>query len=374
MNRLTVCATCVATLGAMLALASTSAVAGKPGGGTGSSCTGAAPAFVFSKGATNTNRKDLYLANASATCQRFLFTFSTRYDHYSSFRVVTTEAGGSEGRVVTTEGGSDLILVRFPIGSTDMQVVPASVKIQRIFEPLQDGAIDVTSFDLAANGHRLAYVTNDEDGFGTWLTRLRVIDDVDACVPTLVKPSACLYGAGTKLAEHRGLSYVFDSPHWSTDGQWIYLNDRRGDFWNPNISRVSSTVPLADFVEPDVVISGNGNRLSLFELRSRVNQEVLVYSETINGGCRKVRVVSTDSCSEAICSNQINSSSPPVLMVRWASLQSIDAASMTILADGGKEDNKGNCSGTGQIVRAVDSSVNGVTITSLTTGAGPASR
>jgi hypothetical protein len=63
-----------------------------------------------------------------------------------------------------------------------------------------------------------------------------------------------------------------------------------------------------------------------------------------------------------------------VLVIRWASLQSIDDASMTILADGGKEDAKGNCSGTGQIVRAVDSSLTGVTIANLTSGAGPASK
>jgi hypothetical protein len=374
MNRNTVLATFVSTLGATLALVSTAAVAGKPGGGTSGSCTGASAAFVFSKGATNTSKKDLYLANASATCQRYLFSVSNgSYDRYSSFRVVRT-AGGSEGRVVTTDGGKDLILARFPIGSTDMQVDPASVTIQRIFDPLQQfGTIDVVSFDLAADGLRLAYVTSNEEGGNTWLSRLRAIPNVLDCLPTATT-AACSYNAGKKLAEHVGLSSVFDGPHWSTDGQWIYLNDRRGDFRNPNISRVSSTAEFVAGNEPDVVINGNDNQLSLFGLRLRGTQEVLVYGDRIGSGCRNVRVVTTASCSNGACLTQISSSSSRVLVSRWASLQSIDDASMIILADGGKEDTKGNCSGTGQIVRAVDSSVTGVTVSSLTSGAGPASR
>ena len=373
MNRHTACATFVATIGATLALASATAVAGKPGGGTSGSCTGATAAFVFSKGATNTSRKDLYLSNASATCQRYLFSVSNgSYERYSSFRVVVS-GDVQEGRIVTTDGGKDLLLARFPIGSTDMQVDPASVTIQRVFDPLQQfGTIDVVSFDLATDGSALAYVTSNEEGGNTYLSRLRVIPNVLDCVPTATR-SACSYNVGKLLAEHVGLSYVFDSPHWSADGQWIYLNDRRGDFRNPNISRVSSTA-LTVVTDLDVVISSNGNQLSLFELRSGATQEVLVYGDRIGSGCRTVRVVTTPSCSGGICSTQISSSSPRVLVVRWASLQSIDNASMTILADGGKEDVKGNCSGTGQIVRAVDSSLTGVTIANLTSGAGPASK
>jgi hypothetical protein len=329
---------------------------------------------VFSKGATNTSRKDLYLSNASATCQRYLFSVSNgSYERYSSFRVVLS-GGVQEGRIVTTNGGKDLLLARFPIGSTDMHVDPASVTIQRIFDPLQQfGTIDVVSFDLAADGRALAYVTSNEEGGNTWLSRLRVIPNVLDCVPTATK-AACSYNVGKKLAEHVGLSSVFDGPHWSVDGQWIYLNDRRGDFRNPNISRVSLTADFVTGDEPEVVINSNGNQLSLFELRLRATQEVLVYGDRIGSGCRNVRVVNTLSCSGGTCSIQISSSSPRVLVIRWASLQSIDDASMTILADGGKEDAKGNCSGTGQIVRAVDSSLTGVTIANLTSGAGPASK
>ena len=74
MNRLTGCATFVATLGAMLALASTSAVAGKPGGGTFDPCTTVVdfPAFVYTQlsGRTWT----IYVADSTGKCSRAVAT------------------------------------------------------------------------------------------------------------------------------------------------------------------------------------------------------------------------------------------------------------------------------------------------------------
>jgi hypothetical protein len=62
------------------------------------------------------------------------------------------------------------------------------------------------------------------------------------------------------------------------------------------------------------------------------------------------------------------------MAIRFATLQSIDSSSMTILADGAQESRKGSCSGTDQIIRAVDSTTTGVQINTLTSGASPAAR
>ena len=88
----------------------------------------ATPSFVFTESPSPGIRKDFYLANSSAACQRFLFSLSgAPYERYSSFRVVS-----AEGRIVTTDGGSGgLLLVRFPIGA-DMQVNTASVVIKSL--------------------------------------------------------------------------------------------------------------------------------------------------------------------------------------------------------------------------------------------------
>jgi hypothetical protein len=254
-----------------------------------------------------------------------------------------------------------------------MQVDTASVVIHRIFDPAQDGTIDVTNFDLAADGHRLTYITSNEDGGTSWLFRLRVIDDVDACVPPLTQ-AACLYSAGRQVLVDRGggLSYRIESPRWSVDGSRIYLEDYFGDGSNPYISRISASQPGQVF-EPDMVI--DGSKLRLFELRSRSNgSELLAYGEQAGSGCRDVRVVDVSSagCVTGSCP-RVNSESPRVLVIRFATLESVSDTAMTILADGATEGRKSGCSGTGTIAKAVDSAA-GVQISTLTTGSSPTSR
>ena len=118
----------------------------------------------------------------------------------------------------------------------------------------------------------------------------------------------------------------------------------------------------------------SGNALRLFELKARGSEEVLAYGESSGTGCRNVRVVLTSRLSGGLCTNQINSTSPRVLTTIYASLASIDSASMTILAGGASEDRKGNCVVAAEIVRAFDSSTTGVQVNALVSGAGPAAR
>jgi hypothetical protein len=332
-------------------------------------CLGQSPAMVFTKKATKyATSQDFYLSNASATCQRYLLSLSNGpYWRYSSFRMIAS-GSASEARIVTTDGGDQLLLIRFPVGP-DMQVDPASISIQPIFDPTQPGFIDADNFDLASDGHRLVYVSRDEDGGTTFMSRLRYINDVDDCAP-----SGCQYDVGTLLAERVGLYYVLNSPRWSTDGSWIYLDDPRGSglLNTAYIARVSVAQPLQLGQDPEIVVSGNA--LRLFELRLRGTEEVMAYADAGETGCRDVRVVVTSSCLNGSCTSRINSSTQRVFAIRWASIQSIDDSAVTILADGATESRKGSCSGTDSIVRAIDSA-GGVSISTLVQGAGgPASK
>ena len=331
-------------------------------------CTGATATFVYSKGATNAT-KTLYVANETATCTRLLYTFANSYGHYASFRVVSS-SNGQEGRVVTTDGGS-LLLLRFPIGD-NMTVDRAAIVVQPIFDSIQAGNIDVNAFELAQDGHKLVFVTLDEDGGGTRLTRLRYITDVDLCVPASPGSPSCMYSIGTLLAETTGTYYRLGAPRWNTDGSWIYLRDGRDTPFSPYIGRVSLDAPLLPGTDPEIVMSGNA--LTLLELKLRGSEEVMAYGERSGTGCRDVRVVLTSSCGSGICANQINSTSPRVLFGYFGSLASIDSTSMTILTEGASENRKGDCIASGQIIRAIDSSTTGVQVNVLVSGALPAAR
>jgi hypothetical protein len=330
-------------------------------------CVGATAAFVFGKPTSpNAPTRTLYLANDSATCLRALYSTNYGPRHWS-FRVVDGSAGTQEGRVVTTDGVNELLLIRFPIGP-NMAVDPASISVRRIFDPAQPGYVDATSFDLAADGRRLAYVTFEENGdtsSATRLYRLRLIDDVDACA-TSAESYGCAYGAGAQLADRYGLYYRISAPRWGINEDWIYLEDFRGDGMRPYVSRVSPAAPLQPGENPQVVYVGG--QLTLFELRARGSDEIMLIADNDGSGCRDVRVLKTATCSAGNCPDQVNATSPPVYVSQGLTLESIDATQMRVLADGATEDRRGRCSSTGNIVRAVDSSVTGVQVTTVVTG------
>jgi hypothetical protein len=179
---------------------------------------------------------------------------------------------------------------------------------------------------------------------------------------------------GTLLDERVGLAERLANPRWSADGQQIYLEDRRGDSLNPYISRVSVSEPLLGAgEEPEIVIVGS--MLSLFEIRQRGSEELIVFRERPGAGCDLVRIVASASCIGGSCSDQVNSTSPGVLVRRWATVQSITSDTIRILADGAKEGRKGSCTETGSIDLTVDSIVTGVQTTTLISGAsGPSAK
>ena len=326
-------------------------------------CLGAEPSFVF------WDSGNVYLANETATCRRFLFTANAgSYSRYSSFHM----DGEGIARVVTTDGLDTLLLARFTIGS-NMAVDPSTVIIDHIFDPAQPGAIDVDSFDLWSDGHRLAYITMDEtEASNTFHMRLRVLDDIDTCVDA---PPGCQYSAGTFLAESIGLETRMGSPRWSADGSRIYLEDYRGDGQRPVIARVPSDLqqPLGIGEDPELVL--NGSQLRLWEINTVGNEEVMVYIDRPGNGCWDLRAVKTATCSGGNCPDQISSTSSRLLVsVFWGGIQSATETSLTFLAGGASENRRGACTISGKIVRIVDSTTEGVQTTVLTPGAGAAAR
>lgn len=367
-------------LAGVLSCMATVAMAAKPGGG-GDSCSGATPSFVFGKVNTPLPRKDIYLSNATGTCTRLLFSVSSgNYNRAMSFRVIEPTPGTIEGRVVLSDGGSTLLLARFPIGA---DMVVSNVVTANIFKPSQPGFIDNGYFDLASDGRSLVYITSDETAVddeplpsGSSVYRLRSIPNVDDCVQTADR-EACDYDDGTLLAERVGLYYRIALPRWSadTDRASVYLLDYYGDGYNPYISRVPSGPPQvgAPLHEPQPVI--DEPQLSLFELRRRGDQEMLVYSarsDRTTSSCNELRVVDTASCESLSCA-RINSVASRVVVGPRASVQSATATSLTILVDGATVSRRGSCSYTSMVTRISDSP-EGVQSTAIGSGFGPAAR
>lgn len=105
MNRHTFLATFVATISAALALASATAVAAKPGGGTSDPCATAVsfPAFVYVKGSGTTQQ--VYVSDATGKCTRPLFLVTDGYSAGASLSFSYPVSGSANrGRVVWLEG------------------------------------------------------------------------------------------------------------------------------------------------------------------------------------------------------------------------------------------------------------------------------
>ena len=339
-------------------------VSAKPSG-EADNCVGAASSFVFNKSVPGTSRRDFYLADATAGCQKFLFSVSAgNYPRMASFRVVD-----GVGRVVTTDGIETLLLATFAIGE-DMNVGPVSVR--QVFGAANPGWIDNGWFDLSADGKSLAYITTNEDGGSSWLTRLRLLANIDDCVD-------CSYEDGDLLAEHVGLNHVLGAPRFSIDGSKLWLEDRRGDFYRPYLSTVPVTSPTSGLHLPEIVVDGGSlsSEVLMIGLRASGSTEILAYSSrTTPYGCHELVAVDTEDCSNGACA-RVNSTTPRVLMSRpLGSIQAASSSSLEFLLEDAKEGKKGKtvtCTSTGKIKRVVDTG-SSVQSSEIADGDGPASR
>lgn len=367
-NRHLVNAASFVCVGLGAVLTATTAQAAKPGGGPADACVGAVPSFVFNRAVSGSARKDIYLANETATCTRFLFSVTAgNYMRALSFRVVEQPGGGSQGRVVATDGLNVLRLVRFNIGDNMMV---SGLENDVVFEPSQPGFID-EGFDIAADGRKLVYMTADETAASdavitpadSLVFRVRILPDVDTCADAA---TPCAYSAGTLVAERIGSSNRLEFPRWNVAGSAVFVVDYQGDLWRPDISRIG----LSPGESPEVKVSRSlGRELTLFQVRpDPVNTEVVVYGGKPlvgpNGSnCRDLRVIRS--------SDGLRLNSDTSLLVVGAAQQSADGTSRQLLVDGAKESRNGVCSGTGTILRAID---NGISVQSiaLTSGYRPA--
>jgi hypothetical protein len=242
------------------------------------------------------------------------------------------------------------------------------VDVRPLFDQSNPGVIDNGSFELAEDGRALVYVTFNEDGQGTWLSRLRVLADVDACF-------GCSYDQGTLLAERVGLNYTLEFPRFGADGSTIWLEDRRGDYSRPYLSTVPVTPPETGLHEPQSVVDGGllSREIHILGLRSRGDTEVLAYTSKTASGCIEVVVVDTAHCSNGACP-QVNSTTPAVLTIRQGgSFAGASETELEYLLEDALVGRKGQCSRTGAIKRVVDTGLS-VQSTVIATGLFPASK
>lgn len=323
-------------------------------------CAGKTPAFIYNKGQPGSSGRFFYLADDTGACQRFLFSvYGGNYDRVSSFRVVD-----GVGRLVTTDGLERMILVTFPI-MADMVV--GAVTTRPLFDPANPGFTDNGGFELAQDGHRLVYVTYNEDGQETWLGRIRVLDDVDSC-------NNCPYEAGALLAERVGLDHSLEQPRFSADETSVWVEDRRGVYSRPYLSRMPATPPSSGLHEPEIMVDGGilNRELRIAGLRSRDGAELLAFSQKGADGCPVVTVVDTAACSNGVCA-QVNSASPTVLTYRGiVSFASASTNSLETLVEAATVNKRGECVNVGVIHRAIDTG-HAVTSTPVATGVMPSS-
>lgn len=358
-------------LGATLTTAS--AYAAKPRGGSASDCVGAVPSFVFNGAVSGSTRKDIVLANATATCTRLLFSVTAgSYTRTLSFRIVETDEG-RQGRVLATDGLNVLRLVRFTIGD---DMVLSDLKDDVTFAPSQPGFID-ESFDLHANGHQLVYLNSDEDAISDGnvtpadarVYRMRVLPDVDACAGP---DGPCAYDAGSLVAERTGASNRLEFPRWNVAGAAVLFMDFQGDAWNPDVSRIEPSSPTNS--QTATVVSGESVReLMLYQVRpDPVHSEVVIYGgKPLTGpdgsNYRDLRIGLADG---SVPGSLVNSSTR-LLVGGGAAQLSVGTTSRPLLVDGAKESKSGVCSSNGTIVRATDSGTS-VQVSTLTSGFRPA--
>jgi hypothetical protein len=330
-----------ATLTITLSFAAADAVAAKPGSGV-DPCAGKQPAFVFNKGQSGSSGRFFFLADASGACQRLLFSvFAGNYDRYASFRMV-----GNQGRMVTTDGLERMIFVTFTVGS-DLAVSDLSVR--PLFDQANPGITDNGGFDLSADGRRLVYVTYNEDGLENWLNRVRVLEDVDACL-------GCAYEEGTLLAERTGINHSLQYAQFSADESTIWLEDRRGEYYRPYLSTIPATTPVTALHEPQIQVQSEAldREIHLLNLRSTGTAELLAYTSRLGPGCAELKVVDTATCSNGTCT-QVNSATTAVLTsVKAGSLASADEAGLVFFLEDAKVGKRGQCSATGAIKRVED--------------------
>ena len=218
-------------------------------------------------------------------------------------------------------------------------MVVAPVSVRQVFDPGNPGFIDNTGFELAADGKALAYITVDEDGGSSWLTRLRLLNDIDTCV-------GCNYQVGLLLAEHVGLYHVLGAPRFGIDGSRLWLEDRRGDYYHPYLSAVPVAPPGAGLHAPAIVVDGGAlsTELQLLGLRSSGSTELLAYSSKTGSGCAELVVADTAACSNGTCA-RVNSATPRILMHPAAgSLQAANGSTLEVVLQGANESRNGRCS------------------------------
>jgi hypothetical protein len=303
MNRLSGRAELTVTVGAILAFAVPTALAGKPGGSGASACASATvPAFAFSTRSGKYQTPQVYVADTSGACTRFVGSLTDGPYYYSgphhlAFRLldVPTLGGPVTGRIAIHDQVRGVVLMEFTV---DPNVVGMQLENKRQVA-LGFGPSGWGDLALSPDGRRLAVVQFESNWptQGDYTYRVLVTDvavciaDLQNCTPTVVYEETT---RDTKV----GLAV----PRWGSDGHVYLQRTTAANLLNPLIVRVSADPPYP--ASQEVLVEPSGRRVRLFDVQDTPDGDVIVFGEssTLNTQyCYVVKTVSVPGCNLGAC-------------------------------------------------------------------------
>lgn len=287
----------VVALGVLLLLAGVPAMAQKkPGGGTTSGCSAVtgAPAFAYSIRSGKSLNPQIYVADASGACSRFIFgldagAFYPR-PHSVFFRMLPADASGvAVGRLATYDQIKGLVLAQFKV-DVDQPGMNVSEVATYVLRGPAFGPAWPARTAISPDGGRVAYVEAERSD-GYYDLEIYVYDiaaylnDTQGYEPILVYSEA--------RNEHD-----LSTPRWGSDGRTLYLERfKNGNSINPTITRLvdngTGTFALQDLIDP------TGPRLALFDVQpGNDGSDVVVFGETTSSA-PYCYLLATATCASA---------------------------------------------------------------------------
>lgn len=322
MNTHKVFATFVATIGATLAMASTSAVAGKPGGGgTTDPCAATGlifPAFAYRK--QNSNKSwTIFVADSTGKCSRAIV--STPFNPYMMSFSYPIAGSDDRGRVIWRDNG--IVGVDFTVSGNSIVLDPR----QTIYQ-----APACCLMELSRDGQTLYFSRTD-----TVLATLNLADSGSS-------PHDFYTFTNTPYGAQRG----------SVNGPQTYLFIEEFEA-DSTTKLVRLTLPPAQVVRTELPTNSNG---PFWVAANLDNNDQIAYLEYVAG---------TNYCGQLVVTDA-NGSSPMIISNRYGKFATwLDG---DVLMERQTRGSRGDCSLTGTISRVTL----GGDETVLTQGTGPNGR
>lgn len=352
MNKQKNIASLVATVGASLALASTTAHAAKPtkpgGGGTTNQCAGADtrgfPSFVFTRQATinGVSTWGIYVADDDAKCEKLVgsYPFSRDVDFWY-------DPAGATGMLMHSSNGTGLFAAKLSVsfnaeGSPNVQATAFLPLLPVTAVPVPPAWDDWTmqyigSAEISHDGTAILFAGMDPKTFenAIWTCPLNMaLATVNADECQAVHRSADLFAS------------------WGARDGTIYLLKPASSGSGSSLYRLT----LATNSVVELWSRGTWFTFAKAALDSGDFEHVAVYEPNITSLCSRVFVINADSCSGNSCDVR-NGAGHPARSLTWLPSDKLAGEGQTAPSK------KGKCSAAGTIVTFDATDTNGTTTT-----------